>query len=105
MSDYSPKSWMSALAWPGAPLAILSAVLFGASTPLAKLLLGGGVSPWLLAGILYLGSGVGLSVVYLLRGLTGIGPAEASLKRSDVPWLALVILSGGAIGPGLLMIG
>ena len=105
MSDKPSNSWTSALAWPGAPLAILSAVLFGASTPLAKLLLGGGISPWLLAGILYLGSGVGLSVVYLLRGLTGIGPAEASLKRSDLPWLALVILSGGAIGPVLLMIG
>lgn len=105
MSDKPSRSWTSALAWPGAPLAILSAVLFGASTPLAKLLLGGGISPWLLAGILYLGSGVGLSAVYLLRGLTGIGPAEASLKRSDLPWLGLVILSGGAIGPVLLMIG
>jgi hypothetical protein len=42
----------SYLAWPGAPLAIASAALFGASTPLAKALLGGGVSPWLLAGLL-----------------------------------------------------
>ncbi len=105
MTNKARTSWTSALAWPGAPLAILSAVLFGASTPLAKLLLGGGISPWLLAGVLYLGSGVGLSIVYLLRRLTGVGPAEASLKRSDLPWLALVILSGGAIGPVLLMIG
>ena len=43
------------LGWPGAPLAIASAVLFGASTPFAKLLLGEGISPWLLAGLLYLG--------------------------------------------------
>lgn len=105
MTEKPPHPWAASIAWPGAPLAILSAVLFGASTPLAKLLLGGGVSPWLLAGILYLGSGIGLSLVHLARGLTGIGPAEASLKRSDLPWLALVILTGGAIGPVLLMIG
>lgn len=59
MTDRQSRSWLASLAWPGAPLAILSAVLFGASTPLAKLMLGGGVSPWLLAGILYLGSGIG----------------------------------------------
>jgi drug/metabolite transporter (DMT)-like permease len=105
MTDKPRHSWMASLAWPGAPLAMLSAVLFGASTPLAKLLLGGGVSPWLLAGVLYLGSGIGLSLVHLARGLTGIGPVEASLKRSDLPWLALVVLTGGAIGPVLLMIG
>ena len=98
MSQKLPTSWSASLAWPGAPLAIVSAVLFGASTPLAKLLLGSGVSPWLLAGILYLGSGIGLSVMHLLRGVTGIGPVEASLKRSDLPWLGLVVLTGGAIG-------
>jgi len=42
------------LAWPGAPLALTSAALFGASTPFAKLLLGEGISPWMLAGLLYL---------------------------------------------------
>ena len=95
----------AALAWPGAPLAILSAVLFGASTPFAKLLLGGGANPWLLAGVLYLGSGVGLTVVHIARRFTGIGPVEASLTRADLPWLGLVVLTGGAIGPVLLMIG
>jgi drug/metabolite transporter (DMT)-like permease len=105
MTQKLPTSWAASLAWPGAPLAILSAVLFGASTPLAKLLLGSGVSPWLLAGVLYLGSGIGLTVVHLVRGVTGIGPVEASLKRSDLPWLGLVVLTGGAIGPVLLMIG
>jgi drug/metabolite transporter (DMT)-like permease len=51
------------ISFPGAPMALASAALFGASTPLAKLLLGGGVDPWLLAGLLYLGSGLGLGVV------------------------------------------
>jgi drug/metabolite transporter (DMT)-like permease len=93
------------LAWPGAPLAIASAALFGASTPFAKLLLGGGISPWLLAGLLYLGSGIGLSVVHVGRRVLGLASAEAPLRRADLPWLALVLLSGGVIGPVLLMIG
>ena len=93
------------LGWPGAPLAIASAVLFGASTPFAKLLLGDGISPWLLAGLLYLGSGIGLGIIHLGRRAVGLASAEAPLRRADMPWLALVVLSGGAIGPVLLMIG
>lgn len=95
----------SYLAWPGAPLAIGSAALFGASTPLAKGLLGGGISPWLLAGLLYLGSGFGLTVVYFGRSLVGCPSREASLSRKDIGWMVLVVLSGGVVGPVLLMIG
>ena len=93
------------LAWPGAPLALVSAALFGANTPFAKLLLGEGISPWLLAGLLYLGSGIGLSIVHLGRRVIGLGSADAPLRRADLPWLALVVLSGGVLGPALLMIG
>ena len=92
------------LAWPGASMALASAALFGASTPLAKLLLGAGVDPWLLAGLLYLGSGAGLSATLAARGVLRL-PAEAPLKRADAPWLALVVLAGGVAGPLLLMIG
>lgn len=42
--------------WPGVPLALASAVLSGATPPLSKLLLGE-MSPFLLAGLLYLGPG------------------------------------------------
>lgn len=90
---------------PGILLALLSAILFGASTPFAKLVLGNGVSPWLLASLLYLGSGIGLALVHGVRSVIGHGAAEASLVRSDLPWLALVILCGGAIAPVLLMAG
>lgn len=93
------------LAWPGAPLAILSAALFGASTPFAKALLGGGVDPWLLAGLLYLGSGAGLGIVEIVRSAGGRTRSEAPLRRGDLPWLALVVLSGGVVGPVLLMVG
>ncbi|MGE5270348.1 MAG: EamA family transporter [Thiohalocapsa sp.] len=91
--------------WPGVPLALLSAALFGISTPLAKLLLGGGLSPWLLAGLLYLGSGAGLLAVRLVGRWHGGMAAEAPLRRSDLPCLALVVLSGGVAGPLLRMIG
>ncbi len=93
------------MAWPGAPLALTSALLFGASTPFAKLLLGDGISPWMLAGLLYLGSGIGLGVLHAGRRGLGLSASEAPLRRSDLPWLVLVVLSGGAIGPVLLMIG
>jgi drug/metabolite transporter (DMT)-like permease len=93
-------------AWPGAPLAIASAVLFGASTPLAKLLIdAGGIDPWMLAGLLYLGSGLGLAAAQVARRALGRTAAEAPLRRTDLPWLVLVVLIGGAIGPVLLLVG
>jgi drug/metabolite transporter (DMT)-like permease len=88
----------------GAAFALASAALFGASTPLAKLLVGQ-VDPWLFASLLYLGSGIGLTVVLSLREALGIAPAEAPLRRSDVPWLTAIVVSGGIVGPVLLMIG
>lgn len=81
--------------------ALAAAVLFGASTPLAKLLLGE-VTPWLLAAILYLGSGLGLAAWLALRPGT---PQPAPIARSDWPWLAAAIGCGGVIGPVLLMYG
>jgi drug/metabolite transporter (DMT)-like permease len=88
----------------GIALALGSAALFGASTPIAKLLLGS-IDPWLLAGLLYLGSGAGLTLLRLGRGRLGDGSAEAPLARADLPWLAAAILAGGVVGPLLLMVG
>src|ERR1700761_7082919 len=90
---------------PTAALALISAALFGASTPLAKLLLGAGASPGLLAGLLYLGSGLGLSLFIGLRALSGARRSEAPLRAADWPWLALTVVAGGVIGPLLLMVG
>lgn len=91
-------------AWPGAAFALLSALLFGASTPLAKALLGD-VAPQLLAGLLYLGSGFGLLLLDRARRMVQQAPVEAPLRRADLPWLAAVIVAGGVIGPLLLMLG
>lgn len=89
--------------WPGAPLALASAALFGATAPASKALLGS-IEPWLLAGLLYLGAGIGLGVVQMLRVRLTPG-AEAPLRRADLPWLALAIFFGGICGPVLLMLG
>ena len=90
--------------WPGVPLALGSAVLFGASTPLSKWLVGS-IDPWLLAGLLYLGAGVGLAIVQWVRPMIGLPRVEARLQRPDLPWLAAVIVFGGLLGPSLLMLG
>jgi drug/metabolite transporter (DMT)-like permease len=88
----------------GIPLALLSAILFGASTPFAKLLLGR-ADPWTMAGLLYLGAGLGLAIVHVARPILGLPAVEAPLRRADLPWLGLVILAGGIGGPLLLMLG
>lgn len=81
-------------------LALVAALLFGAAAPLAKALLGV-VDPWILAGLLYAGAGLGLSLAGLARR-TG---AEAPLRARDLPTLAVVVVAGGILGPLLLMSG
>ncbi len=88
----------------GVVTALLAAALFGASTPFAKTLLTD-VSPILLAGLLYAGSGLGLGAWLVLRRLRGQAAGEGALKRHDWPWLSGAVLFGGVIGPVLLMLG
>lgn len=91
--------------WPGAAFAMSSAMLFGASTPLAKLLLGDGIHPQLLAGLFYLGSGLGLAAVLAIRKLAGGHSTEAPMRRADLPRLGAAVLLGGIIAPALLLLG
>jgi drug/metabolite transporter (DMT)-like permease len=91
--------------WPGAALAIGAALLFGASIPVSKWLLGDGTDPQLLAGLFYLGSGVGLSALKLLQRSTARTSEEAPLRRRDLPRLAAAVMIGGALAPALLMLG
>lgn len=81
--------------------ALAAAALFGASTPLAKLL-GLNIPPVLLAGLLYLGSGLGLTVVRFVRDH---GWKPAGLGPSEWPWLLGAIAFGGVLGPVALMFG
>ncbi|MGA8050994.1 MAG: DMT family transporter [Burkholderiales bacterium] len=84
--------------------ALLAAVLFGASTPAAKSL-AGEMSPFLLAGLLYAGSGFGLSLWLAGLRLRHDRVGHAPLRRNDLPWLAGAVISGGVVGPVLLMAG
>src|SRR5690606_26435520 len=84
-----------------AAAALGAALLFGASTPFAKQLVGD-MPPVLLAGLLYLGSGVGLGVFRSLRERT-IGIPH--LSGREWVWLLGAIVSGGILGPVLLMVG
>lgn len=84
---------------PGVLAAMGAAALFGAGTPLAKVLLDS-ISPWLLAGLLYLGSGAGLMLYRVLRKSESV-----KLPRIDIPWFAGAVLAGGVLAPMLLMAG
>jgi drug/metabolite transporter (DMT)-like permease len=83
----------------GVQAGLAAAVLFGTGTPIAKLMLES-VSPWMLAGILYLGSGIGLGIVRLVRRLPRV-----RLQRSEILPLLGAIGFGGILGPVLLMFG
>ncbi|MGC5223691.1 DMT family transporter [Micromonospora sp. DT81.3] len=83
----------------GVQAALVSALLFGAGTPFAKLLLGD-ISPWLLAGLLYCGSGVGLGLLRLVRRAPRV-----RLGRGELLPLAGAVLTGGVVAPVLLMVG
>ena len=84
----------------GVAFAVGAAALFGASTPLAKQMLPS-VEPVLMAGLLYLCSGLGLATYRLVRGRV----SEARLTRRDMPWLVAAVVCGGVVGPVLLMFG
>ena len=81
--------------------ALGAALLFGASTPLAKFL-GLGMSPVLLAGLLYLGSGAGLTITRLVRDR---GWTPTGLAAAEWPWFLGAIAFGGVLGPVALMFG
>ncbi len=83
--------------------ALAASALFGLATPVAKILVGS-VDPWLLAGLFYLGSGLGLAALRAVLAGRRMA-AEARLTRHNLPWLAGAILAGGVAGPLLLMVG
>jgi drug/metabolite transporter (DMT)-like permease len=90
----------------GVFFALLSAALFGASTPAAKSLLSS-IDPAILAGLFYCGAGVG--AFFLRRFARALiaprGSAEVPLVSRDWPWLAGAVVAGGIVGPLLLMLG
>ena len=90
----------------GVSAVVASAVLFGASTPLARAL-AGTVDPLWLAGLLYAGSGFGLSLMLLARhtGWAGAHRRVTGVARADLRWLALSVIAGGVVAPVLFTFG
>lgn len=84
---------------PGVTAALGAALLFGAGTPLAKMLLRD-IGPWMLAGLFYLGSGIGLTAFRMLRRAEPV-----RLATGEAAWLSGAVLAGGVAGPVLLMFG
>ena len=83
--------------------AILAAALYALNSPLSKLLLQS-VPPTMMAGFLYLGAGIGMTLLGLVRDQTGHSGREARLTRKDLPYaLGMILLDIAA--PILLMIG
>jgi len=88
-------------------VALAAAALFGAATPIAKALLGS-MSPFMVAGLFYLGSGVGLGmgiVALRLRRADAQASASHRIQKAELPWLMGAIVTGGVVGPALLMLG
>ena len=85
---------------------LASAMLFGASTPFARALIGE-INPLWLAGLLYCGSGLGLSLLLALRhaGIAGANRRVSGIARSDLSWLAFSVVAGGVVAPVLFTFG
>jgi drug/metabolite transporter (DMT)-like permease len=84
--------------------ALAAAALFGLSTPLAKMLVGT-ISPLLLAGLLYVGSGLGLGILLSVRAFVQGRASIIWPRGADLMWLLGAVVFGGVIGPYLLMFG
>ena len=95
----APMTFDNKFRVPGVAAALIAALLFGAGTPAAKALLAS-IDPWMLAGLLYLGSGLGLT---LYRRVVGAAPVRLATRERG--WLAGAVIAGGVVGPVLLMLG
>jgi len=83
--------------------ALLAAVLYALNAPFSKLLLDA-IPPAVMAGLLYLGAGIGMAAVGGIRRMCGAKRSEMPLERSDFPYvLAMIVLDIAA--PILLMLG
>jgi drug/metabolite transporter (DMT)-like permease len=88
----------------GPLLAIASAAFFGGATVAAKALLGGS-TPFMLAGLLYLGAGLGLGPFLIMSSGRSGQSRSGRLARRDMPWLTGAVVTGGILAPLLLMWG
>ena len=83
--------------------ALLAAALYAISSPVSKVLLGD-VSPTMMAALLYLGAGLGMLLLGVIRRQAGLGASEQRLTRKDLPYtVGMIVLDIAA--PICLMAG
>ncbi len=101
-----PSRSQSQNASKGIACAVVTSLLIGVSTPISKVFLGQ-VQPWILAGLFYLGAGLGLAIIYLWRRRQNPQPSARanSVQGKDWLWLGAATLTGGLVAPVLLMFG
>ena len=75
----------------GIIMAILAAVLYAVSSPFSKVLLNE-MPPTLMAGFLYLGAGVGMSLIAVLRRVRQAETTEIHLSKAELPYTVAMIL-------------
>lgn len=84
-------------------LAILAAALYAISSPVSKILLNK-VSPTMMAALLYLGAGIGMSIIGFYRKKTGKIKEEMKITKKEMPYtVGMVVLD--ILAPIFLMIG
>lgn len=92
------KNYNSAVLW-----ALLAAVLYAAGSPFSKVLLSY-IPPAEMAACLYLGAGMGMGILGMLKIKLGYTTDEKSLEKKDIPYTAGMIFLDIA-APVFLMIG
>lgn len=87
----------------GILLAIVAATLYAVNAPFSKLLLNY-MSPTLMAGFLYLGAGLGMAIIALIRKGKKVEKAENTLTKKELPYtIAMILLD--IIAPICLLFG
>jgi len=67
-------------------LAVLAAALYSLTSPFLKFFLSD-IPPTLMAALLYLGAGVGVLILMIIRGAVGGGKTETHIAKSDFPYV------------------
>ena len=86
-TEKQPKRGVTA----GIFLAILAASLYAINSPLSKILLDY-MQPSLMAGVLYLGAGLGMGIIAIARKCKRTQTSEAKLTKAELPYVIAMVL-------------